>query len=233
MQSSTDAGNGGPRKHTQSTAPQKQSEISETTSFTVNANTTTNSQQQQIPGGPASNTPSKNPFKQQLDSNQQNGNMEPDCGIMGVGKEPPVPPPPTYQSQTYAGRQAPPPADQYREEDPRAAGSWAAAKSWMVSWRGSNRLVLVIVAIALLLDNMLLTTVGEFNYTYTWWGYLKIDTIHILRRINLIPCWPLAFHEHLSTGSWLSLPVNRLEIVHFLGEWRKWWHKITTERHLS
>ncbi|EDW47734.1 GM20272 [Drosophila sechellia] len=171
MQSSTDAGNGGPRKHTQSTAPQKQSEISETTSFTVNANTTTttNSQpQQQNPGGAARNTPSKNPFKQQLDSNQQNGNMDQECGIMGVGKEPPVPPPPTYQSQSYAGRQPPPPADQYREEDPRAAGSWAAAKSWMVSWRGSNRLVLVIVAIALLLDNMLLTTVvpiiPEFLY---------------------------------------------------------------------
>ncbi|XP_016957208.1 synaptic vesicular amine transporter isoform X1 [Drosophila biarmipes] len=165
MQSSTDAGNGGPRKHTQSTAPQKQPEISETTSFTISA---TNSQQQPSPGGPASSTPSKNPFKQQLDSNQQNGNVDQDCGILGVGRQPPAPPPPTYQSQAYGGRQAPPPADQYREEDPRAAGSWSAAKSWMVSWRGSNRLVLVIVAIALLLDNMLLTTVvpiiPEFLY---------------------------------------------------------------------
>lgn len=160
MQSSTDAGNGGPRKYTQSTAQQQQqSEISETTSFSINSN---NQPQQQPPhSGDSSNTPSKNPFKQQLDSNQQNGNMEPDCGILGVGKEkPPPPPPPTYQSQSFGGRQ-PPPADQYRQEDPRAAGSWSAAKSWMVSWRGSNRLVLVIVAIALLLDNMLLTTVGE------------------------------------------------------------------------
>ncbi|KAI8037413.1 hypothetical protein M5D96_009549, partial [Drosophila gunungcola] len=140
-----------------STAPQKQSEISETTSFTISAS----SNQQPTPGGPASNTPSKNPFKQQLDSSHQNGNQgtDQDCGILGVGKEPPA----------HGGRgPAPPPADQYREEDPRAAGSWSAAKSWMVSWRGSNRLVLVIVAIALLLDNMLLTTVvpiiPEFLY---------------------------------------------------------------------
>lgn len=41
-------------------------------------------------------------------------------------------------------------------------GTWAAAKSWMIRWRGSRRLVLVIVAIALLLDNMLLTVVGEY-----------------------------------------------------------------------
>lgn len=40
--------------------------------------------------------------------------------------------------------------------------SWGNFKSWMVRWRGSRRLVLVIVAIALLLDNMLLTVVGEF-----------------------------------------------------------------------
>ncbi|XP_017090759.2 synaptic vesicular amine transporter isoform X1 [Drosophila bipectinata] len=170
MQSSTDAGNGGPRKYTQSTAQQqqqqKQSEISETTSFSINSNN--QPQQQQPHSGDSSSTPSKNPFKQQLDSNQQNGNMDQDCGILGVGKEkPPPPPPPTYQSQSFGGRQ-PPPADQYRQEDPRAAGSWSAAKSWMVSWRGSNRLVLVIVAIALLLDNMLLTTVvpiiPEFLY---------------------------------------------------------------------
>ncbi|XP_033251785.1 synaptic vesicular amine transporter-like isoform X1 [Drosophila miranda] len=174
MQSSTDAGNGGPRKFSQSTAQQQQqkqqSEIStgaasgsETTSFTINANNQPQPQQQH-PGG--INTPSKNPFKQQLDSNQQNGNMDTDCGILGVGRQPPAPPPPTYQSQTQTGRQPPP--DQYRQEDPRAAGSWSTAKSWMVSWRGSNRLVLVIVAIALLLDNMLLTTVvpiiPEFLY---------------------------------------------------------------------
>lgn len=33
----------------------------------------------------------------------------------------------------------------------------------MIRWRGSRRLVLVIVAIALLLDNMLLTVVGELS----------------------------------------------------------------------
>ena len=39
--------------------------------------------------------------------------------------------------------------------------SWTKFKTWMIRWRGSRRLVLVIVAIALLLDNMLLTVVGE------------------------------------------------------------------------
>lgn len=38
---------------------------------------------------------------------------------------------------------------------------WGQFKTWMIRWRGSRRLVLVIVAIALLLDNMLLTVVGE------------------------------------------------------------------------
>lgn len=41
--------------------------------------------------------------------------------------------------------------------------SWGNFKSWMLRWRGSRRLVLVIVAIALLLDNMLLTVVGEYQ----------------------------------------------------------------------
>ena len=40
--------------------------------------------------------------------------------------------------------------------------SWGNFKEWMIKWRGSRQLVLVIVAIALLLDNMLLTVVGEF-----------------------------------------------------------------------
>lgn len=40
--------------------------------------------------------------------------------------------------------------------------SWGNFKAWMIKWRGSRQLVLVIVAIALLLDNMLLTVVGKF-----------------------------------------------------------------------
>lgn len=54
------------------------------------------------------------------------------------------------------------------QPDPKSEGTWSAAKSWMIRWRGSRRLVLVIVAIALLLDNMLLTVVvpiiPEFLY---------------------------------------------------------------------
>ena len=39
--------------------------------------------------------------------------------------------------------------------------SWGNFHTWCIRWRGSRRLVLVIVAIALLLDNMLLTVVGK------------------------------------------------------------------------
>lgn len=175
MQSSTDAGNDGTRKYPAQHQQQQQQSVgtaggavgsvgaaaspgatNQTTSFTVNGS-----------------TPSKNPFKQQLDNNpqqqQQNGMEQDSTGIMGLGKEqqqqqhhhqpPPLPPQSYGTRQMTTGGQPPP--DQYRQEDPRAAGHWSAAKSWMVSWRGSNRLVLVIVAIALLLDNMLLTTVGK------------------------------------------------------------------------
>ncbi|XP_034110339.1 synaptic vesicular amine transporter isoform X2 [Drosophila albomicans] len=171
MQSSTDAGKDGTRKypaHQQQHQQQQQQSVetgaegaaaNQTTSFTINGN------------NPPQQTPSKNPFKQQLESSQQNGNTEADCGIMGLGKEAQPqqhPPQQAPQQPPYYGASGQAPPDLYRQEDPRAAGTWAAAKSWMVSWRGSNRLVLVIVAIALLLDNMLLTTVvpiiPEFLY---------------------------------------------------------------------
>lgn len=41
-------------------------------------------------------------------------------------------------------------------------GPWGRFQAWADKWRGSRQLVLVIVAIALLLDNMLLTVVGKF-----------------------------------------------------------------------
>lgn len=47
--------------------------------------------------------------------------------------------------------------------------SWEATKTWMIRWRGSRQLVLVIVAIALLLDNMLLTVVGKYKITKSCW----------------------------------------------------------------
>lgn len=49
------------------------------------------------------------------------------------------------------------------DQKPSSAPSWESTKSWMIRWRGSRQLVLVIVAIALLLDNMLLTVVGEYK----------------------------------------------------------------------
>ena len=39
--------------------------------------------------------------------------------------------------------------------------------AWLHQSRGSPRLVLVVVCVALLLDNMLLTVVGEFTHTHT------------------------------------------------------------------
>lgn len=47
------------------------------------------------------------------------------------------------------------------DQKPTVTSSWESTKTWMIRWRGSRQLVLVIVAIALLLDNMLLTVVGE------------------------------------------------------------------------
>lgn len=43
----------------------------------------------------------------------------------------------------------------------RGKGTWGKFMTWTDQWRGSRQLVLVIVAIALLLDNMLLTVVGK------------------------------------------------------------------------
>lgn len=47
---------------------------------------------------------------------------------------------------------------------PEDDGQWGSIKAWALRWRGSKRLVLVIVAIALLLDNMLLTVVGKSQF---------------------------------------------------------------------
>lgn len=72
----------------------------------------------------------------------------------------------------------------------------------MVSWRGSNRLVLVIVAIALLLDNMLLTTVGKLSAILTIYDVPSLYKSAHETRINRINLpWPLAFHGHLSWPS--------------------------------
>ncbi|XP_038118032.1 synaptic vesicular amine transporter isoform X2 [Culex quinquefasciatus] len=64
----------------------------------------------------------------------------------------------SYNNGSTSGRSSPKPP----------AGSWASMKASVLRWRGSRKLVLVIVAIALLLDNMLLTVVvpiiPEFLY---------------------------------------------------------------------
>ncbi|XP_073813729.1 vesicular monoamine transporter isoform X2 [Musca autumnalis] len=173
-----------------------------TTSFTTNT-----------PNSTALNndTPSKNPFKQHLQTQQQqqNGSNNTDGlnaserggsnygGILGVGATTPADPKMTSPSRAGggggrsggggAGPPIPPP-DHHRQEDYRAAGSWAALKNWMIGWRGSNRLVLVIVAIALLLDNMLLTTVvpiiPEFLY----------DIRHPDAPLDSYPRTPLSIH---------------------------------------
>lgn len=143
-----------------------------TTSFT----TTNTPNSTALNNDNSATTPSKNPFKQQLSQRQnQNGHSDPERGtsypgILGVGATTPTPPtnplkmtsPPSNTAGSGGSGPPLPPPDHNRQEDYRAAGSWAAFKNWMIGWRGSRRLVLVIVAIALLLDNMLLTTVGKF-----------------------------------------------------------------------
>ncbi|XP_011293998.2 synaptic vesicular amine transporter isoform X1 [Musca domestica] len=170
-----------------------------TTSFTTNT-----------PNSTALNndTPSKNPFKQHLQTQQQqqNGSSNNSSdglhasergtsygGILGVGATTPADPkmtsPPGGGGRAGGGAGPPlPPPDHHRQEDYRAAGSWAAFKNWMIGWRGSSRLVLVIVAIALLLDNMLLTTVvpiiPEFLY----------DIRHPDAPLDSYPRTPLSIH---------------------------------------
>ncbi|XP_046809718.1 synaptic vesicular amine transporter isoform X1 [Lucilia cuprina] len=162
-------------------------------------------------------TPSKNPFKQQLSQRQQqqqqpnNQNGHSDAahnaergsnfgGILGVGaattpsnNDHKMTSPSgngSGQAGAAGGGSGPPipPPDHSRQEDYRAAGSWAAFKNWMIGWRGSRRLVLVIVAIALLLDNMLLTTVvpiiPEFLY----------DIRHPDAPLDSFPRTPLTIH---------------------------------------
>ncbi|XP_061393149.1 synaptic vesicular amine transporter [Musca vetustissima] len=169
-----------------------------TTSFTTNT-----------PNSTALNndTPSKNPFKQHLQTQQQQQNGSSGSnntdglnasergsgygGILGVGATTPADPkmtsPPGGGRSGGAGPPIPPP-DHHRQENYRAAGSWAAFKNWMIGWRGSSRLVLVIVAIALLLDNMLLTTVvpiiPEFLY----------DIRHPDAPLDSYPRTPLSIH---------------------------------------
>lgn len=60
----------------------------------------------------------------------------------------------------------PPGQTQSGESNGGHQSTWSATKSWIDRWRGSRQLVLVIVAIALLLDNMLLTVVGKSKRTF-------------------------------------------------------------------
>ncbi|XP_037918023.1 synaptic vesicular amine transporter isoform X2 [Hermetia illucens] len=112
-------------------------------------------------GGADQNTrpSSNNPFQQQHESNSVR---------LTSPQPPPVPPPPNQNHATTYQQQMPPQklSQSYPQvgtrmlgDEPGNGGTWARTKAWMIQWRGSRRLVLVIVAIALLLDNMLLTTV--------------------------------------------------------------------------
>lgn len=109
-----------------------------------------------------------NPFKKPDTISYQNGDP--------VSSQPPqsshhIPPqsqtsPPTYSRGVT---QSSPNGD--GDSNGKPFRSWSATKNKINEWKGSRKLVLVIVAIALLLDNMLLTTVGEFtwdlNVTFT------------------------------------------------------------------
>jgi formate hydrogenlyase subunit 4 len=59
------------------------------------------------------------------------------------------------------------PGQGQNDAQPGFQSKLGAMRSWMIQWRGSRQLVLVIVAIALLLDNMLLTVVGKFLHNHT------------------------------------------------------------------
>ena len=48
----------------------------------------------------------------------------------------------------------------------------------LISWRGSRKLIILIVAIALLLDNMLLTSVGMSRHSFFFFCYLPLTNWH-------------------------------------------------------
>ncbi|XP_037032910.1 synaptic vesicular amine transporter isoform X1 [Bradysia coprophila] len=106
------------------------------------------------------------------------------------------------------------------QTDPNNKGSsWQAAKSWMIRWRGSRRLVLVIVAIALLLDNMLLTVVvpiiPEFLY----------DINHPDAPLDSFPRTPLTTPSPLS-----SRPTDGMETTTLSAENASYYAELE-ERH--
>ncbi|CAD7012490.1 unnamed protein product [Ceratitis capitata] len=165
-----------------STAPGATAAAAAATTTTTLTNATTPAQQHYNKVNESnSNTPSKNPFKQALPTTQwrneepivtttqrQNGkntNYKHNAPH-GIEADPAAIKTPGRHYVTQAQTQPPlPPPDDCRQEDYRAAGSIATFKNWMIGWRGSRQLVLIIVAIALLLDNMLLTTVVDLLYT--------------------------------------------------------------------
>jgi len=57
--------------------------------------------------------------------------------------------------------------------------------------RRSRKLVLIIVAIALLLDNMLLTTVGEYNAYYSYWIHAVIAEMQLCKSTVIFPRWAI------------------------------------------
>lgn len=67
--------------------------------------------------------------------------------------------------------------------------SWGNFKSWMIRWRGSRRLVLVIVAIALLLDNMLLTVVGELIEQFKLFRKRNLVRLKSKNATSCLVCW--------------------------------------------
>ncbi|XP_055317545.1 synaptic vesicular amine transporter isoform X1 [Sitodiplosis mosellana] len=83
------------------------------------------------------------------------------------------------------------PAAQMSPDHMKSTSSWEQTKTWMVRWRGSRQLVLVIVAIALLLDNMLLTVVVPIIPEFLYDIRHPNATLDSLPRIPLttpVPC---------------------------------------------
>lgn len=86
--------------------------------------------------------------------------------------------------------------NKYQSADPtNTQGKWETAKAWMIGWRGSRRLVLVIVAIALLLDNMLLTVVGNCLKQFSIYNFLQL--------LPLLSLTLIFNHKYLSYSSFV------------------------------
>lgn len=103
------------------------------------------------------------------------------------------------------------PTGQMSPDQMKSTSSWEQTKTWMVRWRGSRQLVLVIVAIALLLDNMLLTVVGEYTLSRNYFAETRNYQHQLKSTLTLIKIHDTLFAHSLCWSIWWRKLENCVE----------------------